>query len=62
MAIPDHVKQFVQDIFPKKPQRKTPTRNPYRDAYEESLVSRNEIVKGERQLRQDEGRRLRGGL
>lgn len=62
MATPDHVKQFIQDIFPKKPQRKTSSRNPYRDAYEESLVSRNEIVKSERELRRDEGRKLRGGL
>ena len=62
MATPDHVKQFVQDIFPKKPQRKTSSRNPYRDAYEEGLANRNEIIKSAREIKRDEGRRLRGGL
>ena len=62
MPVPDHVRRFVQEVFPKRQRSKAPSRNPYQDAFEEGLANRNKIIKTERQLREDEGRRLRGGL
>lgn len=62
MTVPEHVRDFVRDIFPKRQRQQPRSRNPFRDAFEQSLANRSETIKTERQIRRDEGRKLRGGL